>query len=269
MIVDTLVDAFSDLMRADPAAFRTKFRKMAADPFAFYRGAARACSTPTWRAARTRGPTAGRAGCGSRRPARGELRHVHGRRRRPDLRRQRLRRGLRRALHVGRDAVRGEPRAAGVAQGAVGRGDLALVARYCHAYLDQVRWFAEHEGDRRFALRLDTTDGPVHRVLQEAKLHTRVDLLDEITEIEGDGAGAARGRGPAPARRRRARVGAGRVRPLPGDDPGGEAFAPGDVHGEGRGGQVGFRHRQRGGCPRTRCWWRATTRRWTTTSCCR
>ena len=39
-IVETLVDAFSDLMAADPAAFRTKFRKMAADPFAFYRGSA-------------------------------------------------------------------------------------------------------------------------------------------------------------------------------------------------------------------------------------
>ncbi len=40
LIVDTLVDAFADLMRADPAAFRVKFRKMAADPFAFYRGSA-------------------------------------------------------------------------------------------------------------------------------------------------------------------------------------------------------------------------------------
>jgi uncharacterized protein (DUF2252 family) len=39
-IVDTLVTAFDDLMAADPAAFRTKFRKMAADPFAFYRGSA-------------------------------------------------------------------------------------------------------------------------------------------------------------------------------------------------------------------------------------
>src|SRR3712207_7821658 len=35
---DTLTDAFAELMAADPAAFRTKFRKMAADPFAFYRG---------------------------------------------------------------------------------------------------------------------------------------------------------------------------------------------------------------------------------------
>jgi hypothetical protein len=39
-IVDSLVDAFSDLMAADPDAFRTKFRKMAADPFAFFRGSA-------------------------------------------------------------------------------------------------------------------------------------------------------------------------------------------------------------------------------------
>ena len=39
-IVDCLVQAFSDLMKADPDAFRTRFRKMAADPFAFYRGSA-------------------------------------------------------------------------------------------------------------------------------------------------------------------------------------------------------------------------------------
>jgi uncharacterized protein (DUF2252 family) len=40
LIVDRLAEAFADLMAADPAAFRTKFRKMAADPFAFYRGSA-------------------------------------------------------------------------------------------------------------------------------------------------------------------------------------------------------------------------------------
>ena len=39
-IVEVLVDAFSDLMVADPDAFRQKFRKMAAGPFAFYRGSA-------------------------------------------------------------------------------------------------------------------------------------------------------------------------------------------------------------------------------------
>lgn len=39
-IVDTLLDAFCELMAADPDAFRHKFRKMAAAPFAFYRGSA-------------------------------------------------------------------------------------------------------------------------------------------------------------------------------------------------------------------------------------
>src|SRR4029450_12527024 len=39
-IVAVLVDAFSHLIERDPRAFRGKFRKMAADPFAFYRGSA-------------------------------------------------------------------------------------------------------------------------------------------------------------------------------------------------------------------------------------
>jgi hypothetical protein len=39
-IVEVLVAAFEELIEADPRAFRRKFRKMAADPFAFYRGSA-------------------------------------------------------------------------------------------------------------------------------------------------------------------------------------------------------------------------------------
>lgn len=39
-IVNTLVEAHQDLMGADPLAFRARFRKMAADPYAFYRGSA-------------------------------------------------------------------------------------------------------------------------------------------------------------------------------------------------------------------------------------
>ncbi|HEX2773916.1 MAG TPA: DUF2252 domain-containing protein [Micromonosporaceae bacterium] len=39
-IVDVLVAEFGDLMSRDPSAFRRKFRKMAASPFAFYRGSA-------------------------------------------------------------------------------------------------------------------------------------------------------------------------------------------------------------------------------------
>ncbi|MDP9799096.1 uncharacterized protein (DUF2252 family) [Catenuloplanes nepalensis] len=39
-IVDVLMREFGDLIAVDPAAFRRKFRKMAASPFAFYRGSA-------------------------------------------------------------------------------------------------------------------------------------------------------------------------------------------------------------------------------------
>jgi uncharacterized protein (DUF2252 family) len=39
-IVEIFVSSYSDLIRADPAAWRGKFRKMAATPFAFYRGSA-------------------------------------------------------------------------------------------------------------------------------------------------------------------------------------------------------------------------------------
>ncbi|HZA03017.1 MAG TPA: DUF2252 family protein, partial [Propionibacteriaceae bacterium] len=39
-IVSTLTEAFADLMAANPTAFRAKFRAMASDPFAFYRGTA-------------------------------------------------------------------------------------------------------------------------------------------------------------------------------------------------------------------------------------
>jgi uncharacterized protein (DUF2252 family) len=40
LIVETLDDAFAPLMTADPAAFRAKYRKMARDPHAFFRGTA-------------------------------------------------------------------------------------------------------------------------------------------------------------------------------------------------------------------------------------
>jgi uncharacterized protein (DUF2252 family) len=39
-VIRVLEHAFAELMTADPRAFRTKYRKMAADPFAFYRDSA-------------------------------------------------------------------------------------------------------------------------------------------------------------------------------------------------------------------------------------
>ena len=65
LIVDVLDGAFADLMEADPHAFRAKFRKMAADPFAFYRGSACLFYADMTEGRRTTGPTTAPAGSGS------------------------------------------------------------------------------------------------------------------------------------------------------------------------------------------------------------
>jgi uncharacterized protein (DUF2252 family) len=184
-IVDTLVTAFDDLMAADPAAFRTKFRKMAADPFAFYRGSAClfyadvAERDDPWADERT-----------SRVWIQGDLHaenfgtYMDGD-------------GVLifdvndfDEAYVGHFTWDVTRFAASLAllgwRKAISDADISgLVERYVRAYLDQVRWFVETTDDRSFALRLDTTDGPVHQVLELAKLRTRVALLDRLTETEG------------------------------------------------------------------------------------
>jgi uncharacterized protein (DUF2252 family) len=184
-IVDTLVTAFDDLMAADPAAFRTKFRKMAADPFAFYRGSAClfyadvAERDDPWADERT-----------SRVWIQGDLHaenfgtYMDGD-------------GVLifdvndfDEAYVGHFTWDLTRFAASLAllgwRKAISDADISdLVERYVRAYLDQVRWFVETTDDRSFALRLDTTDGPVHQVLELAKLRTRVALLDRLTETEG------------------------------------------------------------------------------------
>jgi uncharacterized protein (DUF2252 family) len=184
-IVETLVGAFADLMAADPSAFRTKFRKMAADPFAFYRGSAClfyadvACRDDPWADERTgRMWIQGDLHCGNF----GTYMDGGG------------------VLifdvndfdeaYLGRftwDVLRFAASLALLAWGkAISDDDITrLVQHYVRAYLDQVRVFTEVDDDRTFALRLDTTDGPVQQVLQLAKLRTRVGLLDALTETEG------------------------------------------------------------------------------------
>lgn len=184
-IVDTLVGAFSDLMTADPGAFRTKFRKMAADPFAFYRGSAClfyadvAERDDPWADERT-----------SRVWIQGDLHaenfgtYMDGD-------------GVLifdvndfDEAYVGHFTWDVTRFAASMAllgrRKAISDADISrLVERYVRAYLDQVRWFVDQADDRSFSLRLDTTDGAVHQVLQLAKLRTRVRLLDAVTEAEG------------------------------------------------------------------------------------
>ena len=184
-IVDTLVDAFSDLMSANPAAFRTKFRKMAADPFAFYRGSAClfyadvAGREDPWADERT-----------SRVWIQGDLHaenfgtYMDGD-------------GVLifdvndfDEAYIGHFTWDVTRFAASLAllgwRKAISDDDISgLVRGYVGAYLDQVRRFTTDAHDREFSLNLDTTDGPVHQVLQLARLRTRVNLLEDMTETEG------------------------------------------------------------------------------------
>jgi len=184
-IVETLVDAFSDLMAASPAAFRTKFRKMAADPFAFYRGSAClfyadvATLEDPWSDERT-----------SRVWIQGDL-HAENFGTYMD--------GAGVLIfdvndfdeaylgHFTWDLLRFGASIALLGRAkALSDADIdQLVGTYVRAYLDQVRQFLDVDDDRDFSLRLSTAHHAVHDVLLSTKLRTRVSLLDRITETEG------------------------------------------------------------------------------------
>lgn len=184
-IVSTLVNAFSDLMSANPSAFRTKFRKMAADPFAFYRGSAClfyadvAKLTDPWADDHT-----------SRVWIQGDLHaenfgtYMNGQGRMIfdvndfdeayvghftwDLQR-----------FVASIALMGRRKA--ISDAEIGR----LVPIYVRAYADQVRRFALETGDQDYSLRLDNTEGVVHQTLLQSKLRSRAHMLDHVTEVRG------------------------------------------------------------------------------------
>jgi len=183
-IVDVLVDAFSELMDADPDAFRQKFRKMAAGPFAFYRGSA--ClfyadmerEEDRWADERT-----------SRVWIQGDLHaenfgtymdgdgvfvfDVN------DFDEAYL-------GHFTWDIKRMVASVALLAwMKAISDADIAsLIETYVRAYIEQVRYFVDSDRDHEYSLRLETTDGEVHEILLETRLNTRIDLLDKTTLID-------------------------------------------------------------------------------------
>jgi uncharacterized protein (DUF2252 family) len=183
-IVDCLEQAFSDLMKADPDAFRTKFRKMAADPFAFYRGSA--CvfyadlddREDRWADERT-----GRV-------------WIQG-----DLHTENFGTYMDGAgklifdvndfdeAFVGHFTWDLQRFAASVAltcwQKALSDSVIRdLITTFVRAYLDQVRWFRETDDDSSFALNLDTARGAVRSALQSARLSTRYAMLDRTTHVD-------------------------------------------------------------------------------------
>ncbi len=181
-IIDVLDQAFAPLMAADPVAFRRKFRTMASDPHAFYRGTAclfyadvTADEDPF---------------CDERS---GRI-WVHG-----DLHVENfgtyLNAGGRLVFdindfdeaYLGRFTWDLQRFAASLAlvgwQKALPEEDVRrLVGRYVRAYLSQVDAYRRAEDDD-FALHLDNTEGPIHDVLVGARHRRRAEQLDAMTEL--------------------------------------------------------------------------------------
>ncbi len=184
LIVEVLVDAFSDLMAADADAFRTKFRKMAADPFAFYRGSAclfyadMSTLEDRWSDERTSRvwiqgdlhaenfgtymDSAGRIVFDVNDFDEAYLGHVSW-----DLRRFAASFALLTWRKAFSDDVIGE-----------------LLGLYLNSYLDQVEAFTRSDHDRSFALVRDNTEGAVHDVILETTTRTRLGLLQRLTVVE-------------------------------------------------------------------------------------
>jgi uncharacterized protein (DUF2252 family) len=184
LIVSTLDDAFAPLMSADPPAFRAKYRKMAKDPHAFYRGTAclfdadvTALDNPFVddRCARI---------------------WIHG-----DLHVENFGTYLSSdgilvfdvndfdeayLGHFTWDLMRFCASLALVCwQKALPDPDIRrLVARYVRSYLRQVNHYLDTDDDTDFALDLGTATGPVLEALRDARLIRRADLLDELTTID-------------------------------------------------------------------------------------
>src|SRR6476469_8715842 len=183
-IVDCLEQAFAGLMKADPDAFRTKFRKMAADPFAFYRGSACvfyadvADQEDRWADERT-----GRVWIQGDLHAENFGTYMDGS-------------GVLifdvndfDEAFVGHFTWDLQRFAASVAlmcwQKALSDNVIRdLIAAFTRSYLDQVTWFRQTDDDSTFSLNLDTARGAVLAALQDARLSTRYEMLHRTTHVD-------------------------------------------------------------------------------------
>lgn len=183
-IVDCLVGAFETLMKADPDAFRTKFRKMAADPFAFYRGSAclfyadMADREDRWADERT-----GRVWIQGDLHAENFGTYMDGS-------------GVLifdvndfDEAYIGHFTWDLQRFAASVAlmcwQKALSDAEISrLIETFVRSYMKQVHWFVDVEDDSSFSLNLRTARGAVLSALQSARLSTRAGMLDRITRVD-------------------------------------------------------------------------------------
>ena len=182
-IVGVLADSFASLIERDPRAFRKKFRKMAADPFAFYRGSAVVFYNDVvrlddpWADERT-----------SRVWIQGDL-HAENYGTYMDAE------GILvfdvndfDEAYVGHFTWDLQRMAASLALLGYGKAlsdDMIarMIDSYARGYLEQVRSFATSSDDRGFRLTLDNTEGALRDVLLEARLETRIEMLQRNTRV--------------------------------------------------------------------------------------
>jgi uncharacterized protein (DUF2252 family) len=183
LIIEVLGDAFAPLMEADPTAFRGKYRTMASDPHAFYRGTA--ClfyADVTSDDDPFSDDRSGRI-------------WIHG-----DLHVENFGTYLNSdgrlvfdvndfdEAYLGRFTWDLQRFAASLAlvgwQKALPEEDVRrLVGRYLRCYLAQVDEY-RRSGNDDYALHLDNTDGPIRLALVDARLRRRADLLDGLTIVD-------------------------------------------------------------------------------------
>ena len=183
-IIDVLAGAFADLTAADPRAVHRRFRAMAAEPFAFYRGSACLFYADIHeRADRWADERTGRIWIQGDLHAQNFGTYMDGQ-------------GVLifdvndyDEAYLGHFTWDLQRLAASVAvmgwTKALADDDIEhLIETYLRAYLDQVHAFVDTDRDHEWSLRLDTSRGAVRDALLVAQLRTRVDLLEKLTVVE-------------------------------------------------------------------------------------
>jgi uncharacterized protein (DUF2252 family) len=183
-MVDVFEAAFRDLATRDAAAFREKFRKMAASAFAFYRGSACLFYADVSRLDDEFGQ-----GDGAEVWIQGDL---HAENFGTYMNSQgRLVFDVNDfdEAYVGPFTWDVHRLAASLAllgyEKALSDDEISeMIRTVARSYVTQVQAFAASEHTQEFALTLANSDGRLLEILQEARLKTRVALLDELTVIE-------------------------------------------------------------------------------------
>jgi uncharacterized protein (DUF2252 family) len=184
VIIDVFEDAFGELAKRDPEAFRGKFRKMAASAFAFYRGSA--C---LFYADVVRDHDAFSESAAGRVWIQGDLHAANFGTYMNSEGRLVFDVNDFDEAYVGPFTWDLKRLAASLAllgyEKALSDDEITeMITTAARSYVQQVAGFAAKEHTQNFALTLDNTTGRLLEVLRAARLKTRVSLLDELTVVE-------------------------------------------------------------------------------------